>query len=161
MKRQYVILGLLILLLIVLSAVFSSIYNSKFKNSYTSLDPDTDQTITVNGVSSGENVTKTFVYGIEPLQQKGLSENQTSKLSDELIKVIDSKFSNNYKSISINAESVMFDSSTKTYSFKARLGDIESKVYIFIDVVVPTQKQLKVTIKDSSSKVINESTINI
>ncbi len=161
MKRQYIVLILLTLLLIVLFAVFSSVYNAKFKTSYTSLDPDTDQTVTVNGVNSGENVTKTFVYGVEPLQQKGLSENQTSKLSDALIKIIDSKFNNNYKSISINAESVTFDKSTNTYSFKARLGDLESKVYVFIDVTVPNKKQLKVIIKNDSSTVISESTIDV
>lgn len=150
MKRYFILAGLIFTLIIVASGVYA-IYQSKYRVSYSSIDPDTGRAITVNGVSSGEKQSDFVINGGSLLTEKGIATKQYNSLYTIL-----KASSSGYSQVAVNAESIKHDTTTNTYTFKVRLGDIGSSKYIFVTMKVVDESTFDIKIVDDKGKIIKE-----
>lgn len=150
MKRYFILAGLVFTLVIVASGVYA-IYQSKYQVSYSSIDPDTGMVITVNGVSSGEKPSDFVIHGGSLLKDKGVP----AKQYDSLYTILKAS-SSGYSQVAVNAASIKRDDTTKTYTFKLRLGDIGSNRYIFVTMKVVDESTFDIKVVDDKGKIIKE-----
>ncbi|MEO5950669.1 MAG: hypothetical protein ABIQ04_04430 [Candidatus Saccharimonadales bacterium] len=162
MNKQYGILTALILLLIAAATGVYFIYQAKYQTAYDALDPDTGLVITVNGVTSGEKLPQTPVYGGALLTKLGISSVQYQKIQNVIQATVTDTYKNTYNQVAINAKSLLFDKSSRTYTFKARLGDIGSTKYIFVTIKMVSDTEFTIEIKDDESKVLkNDNSVKV
>lgn len=150
MKRYFILAGLIFTLIIVATSVYG-IYQSKYQVSYSSIDPDTGMAITVNGVSSGEKQSDFVINGGSLLKEKGIPVKQYNSLYTIL-----KASSSGYSQVAINAASIKHDTTTNTYTFKIRLGDIGSSKYIFVTMKVVDESTFDIKVVDDKGKTIKE-----
>ncbi len=160
--KRYIIIASLIFVLILSALGVYFIYQAKFKVSYDTLDPDTGQIITVNGVTSGEKASEFSLYGSSLLIDKGMGSHQSKKVVSLLKTTVIDTYKNTYKQVAINAKSLTYTKNTRVYSFKVRLGEVDSKKYIFVTITDIDMSHFSLKIDDDTSKTIkNEPSVDM
>jgi hypothetical protein len=162
-KRYFLSIGLLLVALIILISLAVSLYRSKYSQQYSVIDPDSGQTILYNGSGDKTVVSKSPILLLSSprLLSLGMTNAQYSALNANLISSITALYGKKYTIVSENTNSTVYDDNAKRFSFKARLGDVNSKTYVYITVGVQGDGSLDVAIKDSQGKTLKQTTVTV
>lgn len=161
-KRLIIIIAIVAILALVVTAIAVALTSKKEesvdqpkvptdeKTTYETIDPDTGEPYTVNGVHSGETFEEPYVYNTYGLKQAGVTYDQSVEIEKALIKYVVNKYSGKYNAITILSASIALENGD-TYEFKSRLGDVGSNTYIYTSSTIQRDGSMKTVIKDTAN----------
>ena len=155
MKNQYKVLTILLVVIVALGIGVSRLYHAKYIQSYNTYDPDSGQTIQYNS-STNHDEEGLLLLTDEKLLKSGLTEKQFTTVKQTLIQTITELYSEKYKLASINSSSIQHGNGNDDYTFKVRLGEVDSKQYIFVTLTILDPDTVQILIKDDGDKTIKQ-----